>query len=117
MICRSDIASSGVYDSCVGSHWQKPDHMAERLPLSTVTLLFGSLSIPLAFLRHLCSLGVVLGVLAIGFSIGGSFRVKRRPHQYSISSVRNLRWGGRLAAVGTIAAIAMWVLWAKNFFF
>ena len=89
----------------------------QRLPLSTITLIFGSLSIPLAFLRHLCSLAVVLGVLAIVFSIWGSFRVKRRPQHYSIGSVRNMRWGGRLAVVGTIAAIVMWILWAKNLLF
>ena len=89
----------------------------QRLPLSTVTLIFGSLSIPLAFLRHLCSLAVVIGVLAITFSLWSYFKVKRKPYHYSIASVRNMRWGGRLAAFGTIAAIVMWILWARNLLF
>jgi tetrahydromethanopterin S-methyltransferase subunit C len=84
-----------------------------RLPLSMVTLIFGCLSIPLAFLRHLCSLAVVLGLLAIAFYLWGRWKV-RKSNTYSAESVRHSRIGGYSAMGGTLAAITMWVLWATN---
>lgn len=83
------------------------------LPLAQVTFVFGSLSIPLAFIRHLCSLAVVVGVLAIAFNLWAQWRLKRG----SGYSAQSLRWsfrGMRLAAVGTGSGILMWVLWATN---
>lgn len=42
------------------------------LPLSMVTLVFGVLSIPLAFARHLCVPATIMGLLAIGFHLWGA---------------------------------------------
>ncbi len=85
-----------------------------RLPLSTVTLVFGVLSIPLAFLRHLCSLAVVLAGLALLFSLAGHYLKKRHGAKYSRSSIRNSRAGLYTGAVGMLAGIVMWLLWAGN---
>jgi hypothetical protein len=80
------------------------------LPLSMVTLVFGVLSIPLAFLRHLCVPAAIMGLLALAFHAWGRWRAARGG-AYSAGSLRRSWWGGRLAAVGTICAMAMWILW------
>ncbi|MBK9148977.1 MAG: hypothetical protein IPM12_14300 [Flavobacteriales bacterium] len=85
-----------------------------RLPLSTVTLVFGALSIPLAFAGHLCTLAVVLGLYAIAFGWWGQRRANRHILRYTAASVKRARWGCRLALFGTSAAIVMLVLWASN---
>jgi hypothetical protein len=85
-----------------------------NLPLSTVTLVFGGLSIPLAFARHLCSLAVVLGVYAILFGLWGQRRSARHLLRYTAGSVKRARIGLRLAIVGTACALVMWALWATN---
>ncbi len=87
---------------------------SERLPLSTVTFTFGTISIPLAFLRHLCSLAVVVGTLAIAFALWGHWYARRHPDHYSIKRRKYMRLGGYTASVGTAAAIVMWVLYARN---
>lgn len=84
-----------------------------KLPLAQVTLVFGLLSIPLAFLRHLCSLAVVVGVLAIAFN-GWARWMLRRGRGYSPQSLRRSYLGFKLALVGTGCALVMWVLWATN---
>ncbi len=48
----------------------------ERLPLSMVTLVFGALSIPLAFARQLCVPALIMGLFAVGFYFFG--RPKQR---------------------------------------
>ncbi|MGV9011518.1 MAG: hypothetical protein ACOH13_02890 [Flavobacteriales bacterium] len=83
-----------------------------RLPLSTVTLVFGALSIPLAFARQLCVPALIMGVLAIGFHFYG--RSKRRKTTYGPHSVKRSRLGFLMAVAGTICALAMWVLWATG---
>ncbi|MBK7382158.1 MAG: hypothetical protein IPI81_02325 [Flavobacteriales bacterium] len=85
-----------------------------RLPLSTVTLVFGALSIPLAFARHLCSLAVILGVYALIFGWWGQRRAAGHLLRYTAVSVKHSRIGARLAMVGTVCAVIMWVLWASN---
>lgn len=88
--------------------------MNERnAPRAQVVLVFGILSIPLALLRHLCSLAVVLGVLAIAFHLWTRWRVGNGA-VYSASSLRWSTIGWRLAIVGTSMALLMWVLWATN---
>ena len=84
-----------------------------RLPLSQVTLVFGALSIPLAFLRHLCVPATIMGVLAILFNLWGRW-VLKRGKGYSPKSLKHSTWGFRLALVGTACAITMWVLWWTN---
>lgn len=83
-----------------------------RLPLSQVTLVFGVLSIPLAFARQLCVPATIMGILAISFHFWG--RAKQRKGGYSASSVKWSRTGMRLALAGTACALTMWVLWATN---
>lgn len=82
-------------------------------PLAQVTLVFGALSIPLAFLRHLCTLAVVVGVLAIAFNLWTRWRM-RRGAVYGEAGLRRSFLGFKLACVGTALALVMWVLWATN---
>lgn len=84
------------------------------LPLATVTLIFGVLSIPLAFMRHLCSLAVVVGLLAMCFALWGSWWAKRHAGRYTAVSQRYIRIGGILAIAGTASGIVMWILYAGN---
>jgi len=86
----------------------------KNLPLSTVALLFGGLSIPLAFTRHLCSLAIVIGVYAMVFGFWGQRRAAKHLLRYTGKSVKRATIGARLALVGTICAILMWILWATN---
>jgi len=86
----------------------------KRLPLSTVTLVFGAVSIPLAFVGHLCSLAVVLGVYAAAFGWWGQRRASRHLLRYTASSIKHSRNGMRLGIVGTACGLVMWALWASN---
>lgn len=86
----------------------------KRLPLSTVTLVFGMLSVPLAFARHLCSLAFVLGVLAIAFALWGKRRQGHPMRRHTAQSLRNSMLGLRAALVGTACAVVMWLLYATN---
>lgn len=83
-----------------------------RLPFSTVTLVFGALSIPLAFARQLCVPALIMGVLAIGFHFYG--RSKLRKSTYGPNSMKRSKLGYLLAMAGSICALAMWVLWATG---
>ncbi|HQV37928.1 MAG: hypothetical protein IPO60_09165 [Flavobacteriales bacterium] len=82
------------------------------LPLSLVTLVFGVLSIPLAFARQLCAPALIMGVLAIAFYLVG--RSKQRKMEYSPGSIKRSSLGFKLALVGSACALAMWVLWATG---
>ncbi len=84
------------------------------LPLSVVTLIFGVLSVPLAFLRHLVSLAVVLAVLAIAFGLLGRWLQRKHIGRYSATSIRNGVIGFRAGLAGLACAVVMWVLWATN---
>jgi hypothetical protein len=88
-----------------------------NLPLSTVTFVFGMLSLPLAFARHLVSLALVLGLLALLFGSAGMLLHARRPGTYTAAAVNRARWGSGLALLGTVAAVVMWYLWARNLLF
>jgi hypothetical protein len=85
---------------------------SDRLPLSQVTLVFGVLSVPLAFLRHLCVPATIMGLLAIAFHFWG--RSVQRKRNCSPKSVKWSGLGFKFALVGTVCAILMWVLWATN---
>ena len=82
------------------------------LPLSMVTLVFGVLSIPLAFARQLCAPALIMGVLAIAFHLAG--RSMQRKKAYSPGSIKRSAWGFKLALAGSVCALAMWVLWATG---
>lgn len=82
------------------------------LPLSVVTLIFGVLSVPLAVLRHLVSLAVVLAALALVFHWWG--RRKTKVNTYSPVSLKRSQQGGRAAMIGGLLAVVMWVLWRTN---
>lgn len=75
-----------------------------------VTLVFGALSIPLAFARQLCVPALIMGLLAIGFYFFG--RLKQRNSSYGPRSVKRSRLGFLLALAGTASAVVMWGLWA-----
>jgi hypothetical protein len=86
--------------------------LPRKLPLSTVALIFGAASIPLAFLRHLCSLAVVLALLALLFTLYGRWAVKRTPARYSHGSIQRMHRGAQLALAGFLAGSVMWMLYA-----
>jgi hypothetical protein len=86
---------------------------SRKLPLSMVTLIFGALSIPLAFARHLCVPATIMAVLAITFNGWGRWMLKRG-HGYSAKSLRRATLGFKLALAGAACGITMWVLWATN---
>ena len=88
-----------------------------NLPLSTVTFVFGVLSLPLAFARHLVSLSLVLGVLALLFGALGLLLHARRPGTYTAVAVKRAKWGSSIAILGTAAALVMWNLWSRNLLF
>lgn len=90
-----------------------PDE-ARPLPLSMVTLIFGALSVPLSFARHLVSLALVLAVLSIAFGWWGRHRIKGLGLQYTSDSVRRNNWGSRAGLIGLATSIAMWILWRTN---
>lgn len=85
------------------------------MPLSTVTLAFGVLSIPLAFMRQLCVPALIMGVLALLFHVLG--RAWARHGNYFPASIRRSLIGARLALAGSIGALVMWVLWASSTLF
>lgn len=86
----------------------------QNLPLSLVALIFGGLSIPLAFARHLVSLALVLAVLAVIFGYWGHQRNGKHVLKYTAKSVKRARIGLKLGLVGTLCSVIMWVLWASN---
>ena len=82
------------------------------LPLSMVTLVFGVLSITLAFARQLCAPALIMCVLAIAFHLVG--RSMQRKKVYSPGSIKRSTLGSKLALVGSVCALTMWVLWATG---
>ncbi len=85
-----------------------------NLPLSTVALVFGALSIPLAFVVHLVSLSLVLGVLALCFGLWGDHAQSKHLLRYTPASIGRARKGWRMGAIGTGCSLLMWILWASN---
>ena len=85
------------------------------LPLSMVTLIFSVLCIPLAFALQLCVPALIMAVLAIGFHLWG--RRKQKAGAYSVGSLKRSSLRFKLAVVGSVCAITMWVLWATNALF
>ncbi|MBL7951027.1 MAG: hypothetical protein JNM62_04850 [Flavobacteriales bacterium] len=86
----------------------------KNLPLSMVALIFGGLSIVLAFARHLVSLALVLGLLALLFGLWGDRRQAKHLLRYTGASIKRSQWGMKLGAFGTLCSLAMWFLWATN---
>ena len=82
------------------------------LPLSMVTLVFGVLSIPLAFARQLCVPALIMGLLAIAFHLAA--RRMQRHSSFTEASIRHSRQGFLAALAGSACALLMWVLWATN---
>ncbi len=82
------------------------------LPLNYVTLVFGALSIPLAFVGQLCVPALIMGVLAMVFHGWG--RLRQRKNTYAAPSLRRSRLGFLLALGGSLCALAMWVLWGTG---
>lgn len=89
---------------------------SRKLPLSQVTLVFGVLSIALAFVRHLCVPATIMAVLALLFHAWGNWMIKRG-NGYSAKSVRRSALGFKLALAGAVCGITMWVLWWTNTLF
>ena len=85
-----------------------------NLPLGLVTLVFGALSVPLAFARHLVSLALVLAVLAVLFGVVGRLLVHRRPGVYGSGSIQRGRWATWLAVLGLVLSVVIWILWARD---
>lgn len=82
------------------------------LPLSLVTMIFGILSIPLAFARHLVSMALVLAVLSV--VLGGIGKLLARKRSYTPRSLKRSRIGWITGIIGTVCSVLMWWLWASN---
>ncbi|HQW05139.1 MAG: hypothetical protein IPH05_09400 [Flavobacteriales bacterium] len=89
----------------------------KNLPLSTVTLIFGALSIPLAFARHLVSLALVLAILALIFGFWGMRKSMRQQGHYKAFGIARMKLGFRMAIAGAFCSLVMWFLWASNMLF
>lgn len=85
---------------------------ARDLPLSMVTLVFGVLSIPLAFAVQLVVPAAIMALLSILFHGWGRWKAKQAT--YSTHSLKRSRTGFHTACIGLACAIVMWVLWASN---
>ncbi|MBL7955670.1 MAG: hypothetical protein JNJ91_11555 [Flavobacteriales bacterium] len=85
-----------------------------NLPLSTVAMVFGGLSIPLAFAIHLVSLAFVLGVLALAFGLWGDRTRSAHLLRYTQASVGRARKGWKMGAIGMGCSVVMWILWSSN---
>ncbi len=80
-------------------------------PLARVTLVFGALSIPLAFAWQLCVPAFIMGILAIGFHLWGR---RKQESNWSLASTGRSRLGFKLALVGSVCAGSFWALWATG---
>ena len=85
-----------------------------NIRFSLTALVMGGLSIPLAFARHLVSLALVLSVLSLVLWAVGKWQVSRSDAPPSESSVRRATIGSRLAAVGLLCSVVIWVLYANR---
>lgn len=83
-----------------------------NLPFSVVTMIFGTLSVPLAFVRHLVSLALVLAVLAVVLALFGKWLSRKRT--YAAVALKRSRIGLLCGIVGSACSILMWWLWASN---
>ena len=90
------------------------EQQGKNLPLSTVAMVFGGLSIPLAFAVHLVSLAFVLAVLAVSFSLWGRRNHRFHLLRYTAQSVRRSQLGLKLGTIGLVCSVVMWGLWATN---
>lgn len=84
------------------------------LPLSYTALIFGLLGFPLAFTRHLVSLALVLGILAVTIGLWGRWRSRRTVGEHHRASVRRAIWAVRIGSLTILFSVVMWVLWATN---
>jgi len=83
------------------------------VPFSWECLVFGMLSVPLAFARHLVSLAVILAVLGVVLGLYGRWR-SSRSGVWSEASRRRVKVGIRVAASGLLISCVIWLLWAKG---
>lgn len=83
-------------------------------PLSLVALIFAGLSVPLAFARHLVSLALVLGILALICAGIGHLLQRRRPDRYGTVGSQRLKWAFRLGGLGSTCAVLIWILWRQG---
>lgn len=86
---------------------------SRHLPLSSVTLVFGVLRIPLAFVRHLCVPATIMALLAVLFSMWGRWMVEKG-RTFDDRGLRRSALGLKLALVGGVCGVLMWVLWATG---
>lgn len=86
----------------------------KNLPLSQVSLVFGVLSVPLAFAGHLVSLAMVLGVLSTAFGWWGKWKAEKHLLRYTAVSIKRAKRGLLFGLIGIACSLVMWVLWATN---
>jgi hypothetical protein len=79
-----------------------------------VALVFGTISIPLAFLGHLVSLSVVCALLALFAGAMGRWVLARSEHGHTQASVSQGVWGMRLGGLGLLLAVIFWVMWSTK---
>ncbi|MEO8069555.1 MAG: hypothetical protein ABI599_17795 [Flavobacteriales bacterium] len=75
-------------------------------------MIFGILSVPLAFARHLVSLALVLALLTILLALFGKWLAGKRA--YGALGLKRSRIGLLCGMVGAACSVLMWWLWASN---
>ncbi len=85
-----------------------------NLPFSKVALIFALLGLPMAFTRHLVSLALVLGILAIALGGWGTWRAHRSMDDYFPIGIKRAAWSMKLGILGVLLSTVMWLLWATN---
>ena len=78
------------------------------------SLVLGLLSLPMAFLVHLVSLGVVIAFCAQATGLVGMALPRRDAGRYTIASASRVKWGIRTGILGLALGGAVWYMWVAG---
>ena len=82
----------------------------QNLPNSNTILVLGILSIVFCWWHLVSFVGIVLGIVTIVLSRKEMALYSSAPHQYTLSSLNNVRTGRTCAIIGLIISIVVFVL-------
>lgn len=85
---------------------QNPFGGQQPLPNATAILVLGICSLVI------CSLGPILGTIALVLAKGAKKQLEANPQGYTESSVKNMNAGRICGIIGLCIGILVWVIWA-----
>lgn len=85
---------------------QGPYGGQQPLPNATAILVLGICSLVI------CSLGPILGTIALVLAKGAKKQLEANPQAYTESSVKNMNAGRICGIIGLCIGILVWVIWA-----